>query len=107
MNKPANQKFAACIDNTGYPVALEIRKIYQIIHAEDAQKHRLLRIVDESGEDYLYPASCFALLDGFSMEPENPLLDSYVLNTTKQAEAERVIFGAGQRRISEWFPRIP
>lgn len=63
MNKPANQKFAVCVDNTGYPVALEIRKIYQIIRDEAAQKRGLLRVIDESGEDYLYPATLFALID--------------------------------------------
>jgi hypothetical protein len=55
--------FAICITNTDYPAALEVRKIYQVLPDADAAKHQLLRIVDESGEDYLYPATYFVLVD--------------------------------------------
>ena len=49
-------RFAICIANTDYPAALEVRKIYQVLPDTDAAKHQYLRVIDESGEDYLYPA---------------------------------------------------
>jgi len=54
-----NSKFVICIDNSDYSVALERRKIYEALPDADAAKTGLIRVVDESGEDYLYPASCF------------------------------------------------
>lgn len=55
--------FVVCIDNTDYPVALEIRKIYKVIPDKTAAKHQLIRVIDESGEDYPYPAGCFVPID--------------------------------------------
>lgn len=60
--KPAHQ-FAVCVNNTGYPVALELHKIYRILADEDAAEDGDLRVIDESGEDYLYPAEYFVLVD--------------------------------------------
>ncbi|MEX2257238.1 MAG: hypothetical protein WD672_00890 [Woeseia sp.] len=51
--------FVICIDNSDYPASLERRKIYESIVDGDAAKHGQLRVIDESGEDYLYPAECF------------------------------------------------
>ncbi len=53
-------QFVVCINNEGYPVSLEKLKIYRTIPDAHAQEHHLLRVVDESGEDYLYPADYFA-----------------------------------------------
>jgi hypothetical protein len=55
--------FAICIQNAEYAVALERRKIYQLIPDDDAAKHQLVRVIDESGEDYLYPANYFLQID--------------------------------------------
>ena len=52
-------KFVICIDNSEYPASLEKRKIYEALPDSDAAKVKQIRVVDESGEDYLYPASCF------------------------------------------------
>jgi hypothetical protein len=60
MNIP---RFAICIDNSEYPASLETHKIYRVIPDEDAENNGDLRIVDESGEDYLYPANYFILVD--------------------------------------------
>jgi hypothetical protein len=49
-----------CILNTGYEVSLEPRKVYEVLRDPGAAKHGQLRVVDESGEDYLYPQSHFA-----------------------------------------------
>jgi hypothetical protein len=51
------------LKNKGYEVSLEPRKLYQVLPDLDAAKHRQLRIIDESGEDYLYPASYFAAIE--------------------------------------------
>jgi hypothetical protein len=52
-------QFLLCIENADYPAALEVGKAYQVIPDEAAAKRQLMRIVDESGEDYLYPQSWF------------------------------------------------
>ena len=52
-------KIVVCIRNTGYEVSLERRKIYRLLPDALAKKHKLLRVVDESGEDYLYPEDYF------------------------------------------------
>jgi hypothetical protein len=56
-------QFAVCIHNAEYAASLELRKIYQIVPDADAARHHLTRIIDESGEDYLYPADYFLSVD--------------------------------------------
>ena len=51
--------FLLCLRNEGYPASLEKRKIYIALRDSDAEKQGLLRIVDESGEAYLYPKAAF------------------------------------------------
>lgn len=48
-----------CVKNEGYPASLEVRKIYRVMVDPDATRRGLVRVVDESGEDYLYPKSYF------------------------------------------------
>ena len=52
-----------CIDNQGYPVALELFEVYDTVPDKQAEERGLLRVVDESGEDYLYPKSRFVSVD--------------------------------------------
>jgi len=52
-------EFVVCVDNHGYEVSLEMRKLYEIVVDVDAEKHGQIRVIDESGEDYLYPAAAF------------------------------------------------
>lgn len=52
-------RYVLCVKNEGYPASLEIRKIYRVIADPAAAKRGLVRIVDESGEDYLYPKDYF------------------------------------------------
>ncbi len=54
------QKFLLCVDNEGYEAFLEIRKLYEKIPDKEAERHDQVRIIDESGDDYLYPSSFFA-----------------------------------------------
>lgn len=56
-------KFAVCVNNAGYPASLELHKIYRILPDEGAELDNDLRVVDESGEDYLYPAGYFVLVE--------------------------------------------
>jgi len=53
------QKFVVCINNKDYLASLELHKIYRVLPDEDAASDGDLRIIDESGEDYLYPAARF------------------------------------------------
>ena len=54
-------RFAVCINNAGYAASLELRKLYEVIADAEAEKDRMIRVVDESGEDYLYAADRFVL----------------------------------------------
>ena len=54
------RKFLVCVDNEGYQASLEVRKLYENLPDKEAERHNQLRIVDESGEDYLYPSEFFA-----------------------------------------------
>ena len=54
------QKFLLCIDNGGYESSLEMRKLYEKIVDKEAEYHNQVRVIDESGEDYLYPSQFFA-----------------------------------------------
>jgi hypothetical protein len=52
-------QFVVCIKNKDYPAALELRKLYQVVSDGQAAKLHQLRVIDESGEDYLYPEEYF------------------------------------------------
>jgi hypothetical protein len=51
--------YVVCVKNEGYPASLELRKIYEVLQNSKAAEYNHLRIIDESGEDYLYPADFF------------------------------------------------
>jgi hypothetical protein len=55
--------FAVCVNNNDYPASLELHKIYRVLTDDDAAADGDLRVVDESGEDYLYPAKYFVLVE--------------------------------------------
>ncbi len=60
MKKSSKEKrFVICIRNEGYEVSLERCKVYEVIPDPASGLHRLLRVIDESGEDYLYPEDFF------------------------------------------------
>ncbi len=56
-------KFAICTDNCGYEASLELRKLYQVIQDSKANSIGQIQVIDESGEDYLYPSSYFVPVD--------------------------------------------
>lgn len=61
--KISAKRFVVCLKNKGYEVSLERRKIYQVLPDPVAAKDRLIRVIDESGEDYLYPESYFTPIE--------------------------------------------
>ncbi|MBZ0253127.1 MAG: hypothetical protein K8I02_07285 [Candidatus Methylomirabilis sp.] len=64
MKPPRNgARYVVCVANTGYRASLVVRRLYPVVRDADAEKRGLLRVVDESGEDYLYPAKLFAAVD--------------------------------------------
>ncbi len=57
--KTERGEFAVCVRNNGYLASLELRKLYRVLPDTVARKRGLVRIVDESGQDYLYPEEFF------------------------------------------------
>jgi primosomal protein N' len=51
--------FAVCVRNDEYEESLELRKIYEVLDDPPAAKHGMIRVIDEEGEDYLYPREWF------------------------------------------------
>ena len=72
-------RFAVCINNAGYPASLELRKLYEVISDPEAEKDHMIRVVDESGEDYLYSA------DRFVLAPLPVSVEQAVLHATEGA----------------------
>lgn len=71
-----NTHYVICIDNSDYPASLALHRIYRVLPDEDAARDGDLRVIDESGEDYLYPASCFVPVE-VPDEVEPLLTDSF------------------------------
>ena len=61
--KSRTTHFAVCVDNRGYPASLELHKIYRVLPDEDAAAEGDIRVIDESGEDYLYSAGRFVVIE--------------------------------------------
>ena len=61
--KTLKKQLAICLKNKGHEVSLELRKVYSVVPDPIAAKHGLIRVIDESGEDYLYPRSFFAPIE--------------------------------------------
>ncbi len=60
MATKTSPQFVVCLKNNGYEASLEPRKIYQNLSDKEAESHKMIRVIDESGEDYLFPASLFS-----------------------------------------------
>lgn len=69
----SKKRFALCIDNIDDEASLIQRKIYEVIPDEEAAKDDFIRIIDESGENYLYHKSHFVLVE-FPVEVERALI---------------------------------
>ena len=62
VRRTKTQDFAVCLRNTGFAASLEVRKLYPVVEDPDAEANGLIRVIDESGEDYVYPTSLFQRL---------------------------------------------
>lgn len=71
-------RFAVCINNAGYAASLEVRKLYEVVADPEAEKDDMIRIIDESGEDYLYAA------DRFVFAPLPAAVERAVLDAIEQ-----------------------
>ena len=63
QQKRSALKFVVCVNNAEYPASLELHKIYRVLPDEDALVDGDIRVIDESGEDYLYPSEWFVPID--------------------------------------------
>ena len=54
-----HSRFVVCIKNSGYLASLKLRKLYEVVDDPEAEADEMSRIIDDSGEDYLYPAQMF------------------------------------------------
>jgi hypothetical protein len=60
---PSTPQFAVCVRNDDYPASLELRKLYPLLEDSFASDHGMVRVIDESGEDYLYPSEFFVRIE--------------------------------------------
>jgi hypothetical protein len=81
MNENNHPRFAICIRNAGYLASLELRKLYEVLEDAEAEKDEMIRVVDESGEDYLFPN------DMFVAAPLPASIEDAVLNATAESAA--------------------
>ena len=63
MQTQSEIRFAVCVNNADYPASLELHKIYRVLPDADAELDGDLRVIDESGEDYLYAAENFVSIE--------------------------------------------
>ena len=74
MEKQIESIFVICVKNDNYPASLEPRKIYRILPDEKAATLHMVRVIDESGEDYLYPEDYF-----IAVELPQPVIEKLAL----------------------------
>lgn len=72
-NATQKQQFAICVNNEGFEDDLKLRMVYRVLLDDSDTQSNYLRIMDETGEDYLYPSPCFVMID-VSQEAESTLL---------------------------------
>jgi hypothetical protein len=63
MRATRRVQYVVCIANRGYRTSLVVRRLYRVVPDHEAEGRGLVRVVDESGEDYLYPEALFAVID--------------------------------------------
>ena len=63
MSRTTTPEHVLCLSNEGYPVSLIVRRVYLALPDKEAEERGLIRVIDESGEDYLFPRSLFVAID--------------------------------------------
>jgi hypothetical protein len=81
MSNQNHSKFVICIKNNGYLASLELRKLYEVLDDAVAERDGMIRVVDESGEDYLYSN------DMFVSAPLPAAIEDAVLHATDESAA--------------------
>ena len=87
LKKHQKGESVVCVNNKGYQASLELRKIYEAIPDTGAARHHLLRVIDDSGEDYLYPKSfffrsnCLRPTRGYFLRPPDARIRAVSLST--------------------------
>ena len=81
MNMNDHPRFVICIRNAGYLASLELRKLYEVLDDPEAEKDDMIRVIDESGEDYLFPN------DMFVSAPLPAAIEEAVLHATDESSA--------------------
>ncbi|MHB0877314.1 MAG: hypothetical protein ACYC5O_14855 [Anaerolineae bacterium] len=56
LNLGSGWHYGVCVKNDGYATSLRLRRLYQVVPDEHAARRQMVRVIDESGEDYLYPS---------------------------------------------------
>ena len=98
--RKAGARFALCVNNSEYPASLEVWKIYRVVPGGEAARHGQLRVIDESGESYLFPAEYFRLVE---LPPPLSRLDpgketAHLLRSPKNAERLLTALSRARRR---------
>src|SRR3954471_3577246 len=93
----SRKQFAVCVDNTDYSAALEVRRIYQVLPDPTAAARSYLRVIDESGEDYLYPNKMFLQVE---VRPEGHPRLAKVLKLSDAKPRRRTKKGQTRRRAA-------
>jgi len=81
MSTNGHPRFVICIRNSGYLASLELRKLYEVLDDPVAEKDDMVRVIDESGEDYLFPS------DMFVAAPLPTAVEEAVLHATDESAA--------------------
>jgi hypothetical protein len=81
MSTNDHPRFVICIKNSGYLASLELRKLYEVLDDLEAEKDDMVRVIDESGEDYLFPN------DMFVAAPLPTAVEEAVLHATDESAA--------------------
>ena len=100
----SDAQFAVCISNKGYAASLEVRKIYRLIPDKAGSKHGLVRVVDEMGEDYLFPEEYFVSLrlpQAAERAEGNTLGRSQLQLLRQRHDAERFVLSVRELRERE------
>lgn len=98
----SEKRYVLCIRNKGYPASLEVRKIYRVITDPGAAKRGLVRVIDESGEDYLYPQDYFVSI-GLPKAADKVFADQHIETVLREKVAR---WGRGKPRGARRPPRI-
>ena len=62
-HKKASRQFVMCVENESNPESLQLLKVYRTLPDPEAERHRMIRVIDEEGEDYLYPKDWFVKIE--------------------------------------------